>query len=222
MMPAPDPSRVRVADERGFTLVELLIASLVTVIVLSGAVALTSQVQNAYRRQMEEAAAVQEGRNALDWIGKYVRGAGNNPYLRTTTDCPASGTVVSAIRIDPDGDGVDDDIRLMTDSSPADGVIGGTAGACTQANEDVTIRLDPDQNIITVTDNNLGTLISRTDSVVSSLSFAYYDASHVVTGDELQAVYVRIQLTVRTRTLDPATGAPVSRTLESEVRVRSR
>jgi prepilin-type N-terminal cleavage/methylation domain-containing protein len=211
------------ADQRGFTLVELLIASLVTVIVLGGAVALTSQVQNAYRRQMEEAAAVQEGRNALDWIGKYVRGAGNNPYLRTTTDCPSAGTVVSAIRIDPDDDGVDDDIRLMTDSSPADGIIGGPdSTSCTQANEDVTIRLDTDENLITVTDNNLGTLISRTDSVVSSLSFAYYDTTHAVTTDELQAVYVKIQLTVRTRTLDPSTGAPVSRALESEVRVRSR
>jgi Tfp pilus assembly protein PilW len=209
--------------ERGFTLVELLVATTITIIVLGSAVAMTSQVQNSYRRQMEQMAAIQEGRNALDWIGKYIRGAGNNPYHLTTTPCPASGTTFEAVRIDPDGDGVDSDIRLQTDSNPADGVVGGSAtGTCTQANEDVTISYDSANRMITVSDNNLGTLISRTDNVIDSLRFVYRDTNHVVTATETSAVYVETQLVVRTRTLDPSTNAPVTRTLNSEVRVRSR
>ncbi len=66
--------------ERGFTLVELLVATVVSMLVLGGAVALTSQVQTGYRRQVEAAAAEQEGRYALEWIGKLLRGAGNNPF----------------------------------------------------------------------------------------------------------------------------------------------
>jgi len=47
-------------DNRGFTLMELLVASVVTTVVLGGAVALTSQIQNGYRRQLEDSAAEQE------------------------------------------------------------------------------------------------------------------------------------------------------------------
>ena len=60
-------------SERGFTLVELLVGTVVSMIVLGGAVAMTSQVQTGYRRQIEAAAAEQEGRYALEWIGKLIR-----------------------------------------------------------------------------------------------------------------------------------------------------
>ena len=68
------------ADQRGFTFAELLVASIVTMLVLGGAVALTSQVQVSYRRQIEDAAAEQEGRYALEWVSRLIRSAGNNPY----------------------------------------------------------------------------------------------------------------------------------------------
>ena len=76
--------------ERGFTLVELLVATMVSMVVLGGAVALTSQVQAGYRRQVESAAAEQEGRYALEWIGKLLRTAGNNPFTALQTNCPGA------------------------------------------------------------------------------------------------------------------------------------
>ena len=210
-------------NDRGFTLVELLIASMVTMVVLGGAVALTSQVQEGYRRQIESSAAEQEGRYALDWVSRLIRASGNNPYNVATTDCPTAGTPFAAIVFDPDGDGADDDIRLQTDSNPPDGLLGGPSGTCTQANEDVTVSLDHGANSITFLDNNLGgTATIRTDAVIEDLRFIYRDAARAVTANPLNVVYVETQVTIRTRTLNAITGDPVTRVLSQEVRIRGR
>lgn len=211
------------AGERGFTLIELLVATVVSMLVLGGAVALTSQVQNGYRRQIEASAGEQEGRYALEWIGKLIRGADNNPFSVVSTNCPAPATAYAAIRFDPNGDSVDNDIRLQTDSNPPDGQVGGATGLCNQANEDVTISRDAANNAILFFDNNLGVPASiRTDAVIQDLRFVYRDAARAVTTVPANVRYVEIRITVRSRTLDPATGAPVTRLLSSEIRVRSR
>jgi len=210
-------------DERGFTLVELLVASMVTMVVLGGAVALTSQVQQGYRRQIEQSAAEQEGRYALDWVSRLIRASGNNPYNVVTSDCPSTGTPFAAIVFDPDGDDTDDDIRLQTDANPPDGLLGGPAGACTQANEDVTVSLDHGANSITFLDNNLGGVATiRTDAVIEDLRFIYRDAARNVTTNPLNVIYVETQVTIRTRTINAAAGTPVTRVLSQEVRIRGR
>lgn len=215
--------RQPLGSDRGFTLVELLVASLVTMVVLGGAVALTSQVQQGYRRQIESSAAEQEGRYALDWVSRLIRASGNNPYNLATTDCPALATPYAAIVFDPNNDAVDNDIRLQTDSNPPDGLLGGVDGACTQANEDVTVSFDPATNSITFLDNNLGgTATIRTDAVIDGLNFIYRDAARAVTTNPLNVVYVETQVTVRTRTINAVTGAPVTRVLSQEVRIRGR
>lgn len=217
-------------DDRGFTLIELLVATVVSMLVVGGAVAMTSQVQTGYRRQIESAAGEQEARYALEWIGKLIRGADNVPFPITTTDCPSAGTVYQAIRFDPDGDTIDDDIRLQTDSNPPDGRVGGTLGLCDQANEDVTISLDTVNSAILFRDNNDDAATLRTDSVIQDLRFIYRDSARNVdfpagSGTPITPAnvrYVEIQITIRTRTMDPNTGAPTTRTLSSEVRLRSR
>jgi prepilin-type N-terminal cleavage/methylation domain-containing protein len=209
--------------ERGFTLIELLVATVVSMLVLGGAVALTSQLQSGYRRQIEAATGEQEARYALEWIGKLIRGADNNPFNVANTNCPAAATVYAAIRFDPDADGIDNDIRVQTDSNPPDGQVGGSLALCNQANEDVTISLDAANNVIVFLDNNLGGGATiRTDAVIQDLRFVYRDAARAVTAIPANVRYVEIQITIRTRTMDPATGAPVTRTLNSEIRVRSR
>ena len=109
---------------------ELLVATVVSMMVLGGAVALTSQVQTGYRRQVEAAAAEQEGRYALEWIGKLLRGAGNNPFSMDDQRLPGGRPPtfdVKPFRFDPNIDGDDNDIRIQTDSNPPDGNIGGVA-----------------------------------------------------------------------------------------------
>jgi hypothetical protein len=211
------------ANERGFTLAELLVSTAVSMLVLGGAVALTSQVQNGYRRQMEDSTAIQEARYALDWLGRLIRGAGNNPYSVVVTDCPAALTPVEAIRLDPNGDGVDNDIRIQADNNPTDGVFGGVAGTCDQPNEDVTISFDAANSVIVFLDNNLGgDATVRTDQVIADLQFIYRNPERNITADGADVAYVEVQITVRTRTPDPSTGVPLTRTLSQEFRVRGR
>lgn len=218
--------------ERGFTLVELLVATVVSMLVLGGAVTLTSQIQNGYRRQVEAAAAEQEGRYALEWIGKLLRGAGNNPFSVDETNCPGGPAPLDfvPIRFDPDADDIDNDIRLQSDANPPDGFVGGVGGAggpCDQANEDVTISYDPGNRAIVFFDNNLAPEASiRTDAVIEDLRFIFRNRDHSTTDAsgnpiaEANVRYVETRITVRTRTIDPNTGQPVTRVVSSEVRVR--
>jgi len=220
--------------ERGFTLAELLVASFISMMVLGGAVVLTSQVQSSYRGQMEDSAAEQEGRYALEWIGRLIRSAGNNPYNRATSPCPLADTPFAGLIIDPDDNDNHNDIRIQTDSNPPDNILGGAVtGTCTQGLEDVTIEFDPLTNAITFLDNNLGGGATiRTDAVIDNLQFIYRDSTHtqitaLATLPEKVAAaasanYVEIQLTVRTRSINASTGLPATRTLTQEVRIRGR
>ena len=215
-------------NDRGFTLAEVMVATMITTLVLGGAVMLTSRVQESFKRQIEDSAGEQEGRYALDWVSRLIRGAGNNPFSLPIAEgdlaaCPiaAGGTPYSWVIMDPDADGINDDIRLQTDSNPPDGILGGAA--CDQKNEDVTVSFDPETSSITFRDNNLddGAEV-RTDAVIDNLLFVFKDAEHKSTTEPLNVVYVETQITVRTRTLNPLTGLPETRLLTQEVRLRGR
>jgi type II secretory pathway pseudopilin PulG len=221
-------------NNRGFTLIELLVAATTMVVVLGAAVALTQQIQNGYRRQLEDSAAEQEGRYALDWIGRYLRSASNNPYAKVTTNCPSMNTTFRGIVFDPDNDNLDDDVRIMTDANPPDGLIGGVgpgAGTanCPQANEDITISHDAVNNTVVFLDNNTGGAVStRTDTVIEDLEFIFRDsARNIIDTDDVASnpnnvIWVETRIRIRTRTIDVASGNPMSRWITSEVRVRSR
>jgi len=217
--------------QRGFTLAELLVASTITMLVLGGAVALTSQVQIGYRRQVEDSAAEQEGRYALDWVSRLLRSAGNNPYSISSTivgECPPGPdpppSALIGIIFDPNGDTINNDVRIQTDSNPPDGVLGGnTAAGCNQPNEDVTVSFDQGTNSITFRDNNIGgTATVRTDAVIEDLKFVFRNAARQETAINANVVYVETQVTIRTRTIDVATGVPMTRVLKQEVRIRGR
>jgi len=217
-------------NERGFTLVELLVASLITTAVLGGAVMLTSQVQQSYRYQIEDAAAEQEGRYALDWISRMIRAAGNNPYaIGADAVCPSDPTEFVGIIFRPDGE---KSIRLQADANPPDGLLGGNVvDGCGQANEDVTVTFDEGARTITFRDNNLnpapGSATVRTDAVIDNLEFVYRNSAHAdldSSDPDVQAsvTYVETRVTIRRRSLDASTGFPRTRVLSQEVRVRGR
>ena len=214
------------ADERGFTIAELLVSTVVSLLVVGGAVTLTSQVQNGYRRQMEEVAAEQEARYALDWLSRLIRSAGSNPYAITESACPAANTPFTGIVVDPNNDNVHNDIRLQADSNPPDELLGGASGHCTQSNEDVTVSYDAGTRSITFLDNNLGGGASiRTEPVVTGLQFIYRDGDHdVLTTNPIdpdEVMYVEIRITVQPRAIGNQTGT-MTRVLSQEVRIKGR
>ncbi len=213
-----------IRDQRGFTLAELMVATLITTLVLGSAVAMTSAVQQSFRKQIEDSAGEQEGRYALDWVSRLIRSAGNNPFglvAPATGNCPVAGTQYSWVVMDPDADGINNDIRLQTDSNPPDGILGGTA--CDQANEDVTVSYDPMTSSITFLDNNIGGGATvRTDAVIDNLLFVFKDVNHDPTLNAANVVYIETQITIRTRTLNPITMLPETRLLTQEVRLRGR
>jgi Tfp pilus assembly protein PilW len=215
-------NRALAGAERGFSLVELLLAMVVTMLVVGGATMLAGQMQGAYRAQMESASAQQDARFAIEQVERYLRAAGNNPYRLGTTPCPTTGTAVVAIRFDPDGDGVDDDIRLQMDANPTNGLVGGSVGNCNEANEDVTIFHDAANRAIAVTDQNAGTTRPLTDGVVTNLRFVYRNPLRAITTMAANVAFIETQVTVETRTDDLSQARPMTYTLTSEVRVRSR
>ena len=211
-------------DARGFTLVEFMIACLITTAVLGGTVMLASQLQQGYATQLDDVLVEQEVRYALDWITRLLRSAGSNPYSVNTSPCPEVGTPFQPIRLDPDGDGMDDDIRIQADISPPNGILGGNvAGTCNEEGEDVTIAHDSDASTITLQDNNIDDAPeARTEPIITELEFTYLDASRNVTDDVDLIAFVQVQVTGRSKTYNTILGENPETTLNTEVHIRIR
>jgi hypothetical protein len=211
-------------DARGFTLVEFMIACLITTAVLGGTVMLASQLQQGYSTQLDEVLVEQEVRYALDWITRILRSAGSNPYSLNTSPCPVVGTPFQAIRLDPDGDGMDNDIRIQADISPPNGILGGNvAGTCTEEGEDVTIAHDEDALTITLQDNNIDDAPeAMTEPIITALEFTYLDSARNVTADVDLIAFVRVQVTGRSKTYNTSLGEYPETTLNTEVHLRTR
>ena len=187
----------------GFTLIEFLIAMAITTVVLGATVALAASIQQAYTADLDDVAVEQEVRYALDWVARYVRSAGSNPY---------SCAVFQPIWLDPNGNGADDDVRVQADINPPD-------GDCTDSGEDVTIALDPVARVITL-DTGAGA-VAMTDPIITNLQFTYLNDAHNPTAAESQIAYVLIAVTGRSKGRDNNTGF-TQFTLSSEVRIRVR
>jgi hypothetical protein len=211
-------------DARGFTLIEFMIACLITTAVLGGTVMLASQLQQGYATQLDDVLVEQEVRYALDWITRILRSAGSNPYNVATSPCPTAGTDFAAIRIDPDGDGTDDDIRIQADISPPNGILGGDSGGnCIEEGEDVTIAHDADALTITREDNNIDAAPeAMTEPIISELIFTYLDASRNVTTNPDAVTYVQVQVTGRSKTYNTILGEYPETTLTTDVHIRTR
>jgi len=222
-MQQTNPSRT-LCDARGFTLVEFMIAALITTAVLGGTVVLATQLQQGYSTQLDDVLVEQEARFALDWITRILRSAGSNPYSVSTSPCPTVGTPFQAIRIDPDGDGMDDDIRIQADISPPNGILGGdVAGTCTEEGEDVTIAHDADALTITLEDNNTDDAPqAMTEPIIPELEFTYLNSARNVTTDPDLIAYVQVQVTGGSKTYNTILGEYPETTLTTEVHVRTR
>ena len=222
----PVPTRPDAAGQAGFSMIELLIAMLITTVVLGGAVSVVAGAQNTYRHQLDDVTVEQEGRFALDFIRGIIEPAGSNAYAVTVTQCPSANTLVQGIRMNPDGVNGNDDIRIMADVGIPDGLIVGAAGCTTansQANEDVTIARSGGASAGAITRYDRGTdagPVAWTDTVFTSLLFEYFDGNMVTTASAGSIRVVRVTLTGQSRKVGD-TGAAATFTLTTDVRLRA-
>lgn len=216
-------------------MVELLVSMAVSSLILGGAVFVTTQVQQGYGQQLDTAASEQEARYALDWIQRLLRQAGSDPYnVRTQAESPClpSGLLPSVngfppVMRDPNGNGINDDIRIFSDANPPNGAVGGPGPVptgCTEAGEDMTVSYDAVNRVITLTDNNrpaAGT-VTMTDGVVNSLVFQYMDRNLAPTTSMATLAWVRVTVVTQARIRDPHTGQFATYPLTVDVRLRPR
>ena len=216
----------RVRGEGGFSLIELLVAALITTTVVGSAAMLASRVQVAYSSELGDAAVQQEARFALDWIARTLAAAGSNPYNVATSPCPAAGTVFAAIRLDPDGDGIHDDVRVQADVNPPNGLLvgaGGGGGCDDESGEDITIAHDPVNLVLTRHDRATDPApVAITDRVFTQLQFTYLTVNRVATTTPAAIAYVQVALTGRSRSRNLNTRQFSTFTYQSEVRIRAR
>lgn len=224
--------RSRLGCEAGFSLVELLVAAAVSGLVVGGAVVVTTQIQQGYGQQLDTASSEQEARYALDWIQRLLRQAGSDPYNIRTSLCLPAGMLPSVngfppVQRDPNGDGVDNDIRIFSDTNPPDGMIGGPGPApagCTEPGEDVTVGYDAVNRTITLFDNNqpAAGALTMTDTVVNRVIYQYMDRNRVPTTNMATLAWVRVTVTTQSKIRDPHTNQFTNFNLSVEVRLRPR
>lgn len=213
----------RLRSEGGFTFMELLVASAITMVTLGAAVQVASQVQQGYTRQMAAAAYEEEARFAINWIERALRQAGSNPYGITVSNCPVAGTAFLPLRFDPNANGLDDDVRINADVGLPNALLGGDAGACIEAGEDLTIALDAANQTITRQDSNLDAApVAMTDGVITGLQFTYLDAARAATANPAAVAFVGVAVTAQSPAANAQTGLFDTIVLSSEVRLRSR
>jgi prepilin-type N-terminal cleavage/methylation domain-containing protein len=214
------PSSVR-SSESGFSMVELLIALLVSVVIMSGAAQVMTGAQRTYQHQLDDTTVEQEVRFALSWIRRAIENAGSNPYTVTTTSCVTPGTI-SIIDMNPNGTG-NNAIRIQADVGIPDGLIIGSTGACNQPDEDVTIAHNSAGRTITRYDRGVDASPQAwTDNVITNLRFDYFDANLASTASVFNVRYVRVTVTGLSKKLNPSTGQYTEFTEAADVRLRAR
>ena len=174
--PRPEPT----VD--GFTMIELLISTLVLSIALAILTSILVTAQTGYLEQRQLMEIQTDAVAALDNIGRLVRMAGSNPNNISN---------LVALDPDPDNNNVFDSIHVQADWNPADGVLD-------DAYEDVTFTTSND--VLMIQESNAGSVPYLEG--ISALSFAFLDGAGVVIGNPetnvADIVAIRITLTART------------------------
>ena len=208
-----------VRDERGFTIIELMIAVLVSLTILGSAASVISAVQNTYAHQMDDATVEQEARFAMDFIRRTLEQAGSNPYnISHANTHVCAGTGFQGIRAMGT-----DNIRIQADVGTPDGLlIEDASGTCSQEDEDVTIAFDPLSNTITRRDRAVdASAVPWTDGVFTGLQFQYFTNAMTATTDPESVRVIRVTITGRSRSARPGVAEGTTFRLESDVRLKA-
>jgi prepilin-type N-terminal cleavage/methylation domain-containing protein len=210
--------------QKGFSLVELIIATTVMLILLSIVSTLIARAFSVRQRESRRSDALVSVQAALNVISREVGNSGFGIYSDSLTRVPNNGMVL--------GDSNDTRIHMRSnmwnqgDKDDCDNSVPDTACMTDQPGEDVTYYLDPTSQSIVRYDPNDTPTTSVVVNRVSSLKFHYfhYDPSTGVVTDSATptASTSRVRITVEA-VLERVVGQvnPSSVTYESQVTLRN-
>jgi prepilin-type N-terminal cleavage/methylation domain-containing protein len=211
-------------SQRGFSLIELIIATTVMLILLSIVSTLIARAFSVRQRESRRSDALVSVQAALNVISREVGNSGFGIYSDSLTRVPNNGIVL--------GDSSDTRIHMRSnmwnqgDKDDCDNDIPDTACMTDQAGEDVTYYLDPTSQSIVRYDPNDTPTTSVVVNRVSSLKFWYYNydpSTGVVTESATPTASTsRVRITVEA-VLERVVGQvnPSSVTYESQVTLRN-
>jgi prepilin-type N-terminal cleavage/methylation domain-containing protein len=105
---------MKTSESRGFSLIEMLMVTVILGIVMGLVTQILGSIQLTYREQQQIITAQDNARATLDFMTRLIRMAGNNPNNIAN---------LQAIHPDPDGNNQLDSIRVRADWNPADGAL---------------------------------------------------------------------------------------------------
>lgn len=182
--------------QAGYSLVELLVSTAVTLVVTGAAGLLATNTERVASVVEREHGALLDAQFTLDWMVRTLEQAGSRAYGPPALACGGAGEEFSALRIDPDGNGVDDDVRVRMDVNPPNGWLGGRPGVCDESGEDVTIGFDREAQVVTRQDVASDTSpVAVSGAIVRDLLFTYRDGEGRVTHRAADVALVEVVLT---------------------------
>lgn len=187
--------------EAGFTLVELLIVTVIVIITMGLTVGTMSSTQRVYVAQRERVETTHQARAASEMIARLTRMSGNNPF----------GIAMTALNADPDGNGAWDSIRIQADWNPADGDV-------TDPYEDMTFTVAGNQLFKEEPADGAPVLFAEN---IQGLAFTYRDTNNNAIANPVASAgaIAFVTITVNTRsTAMVQDGPPVALTTSVAVR----
>ncbi len=193
----------------GFSLIECLMASLITLVIAAAAFDLLAGVQRSAAWQAEMQDTLDNVRSAMDAASRYVRLAANDPF-RTGFD---GITIVS-----------ETEVRLRSDltgsAAPAEPDKGDADGDTEDAAEDVRLRYNAQDQLVEVVPQGGSTQAIAGN--ISDFALRFLDANGNETGSGALIHGIVITITGNGAASDPFTGKPIRIQIEGYVRVATR
>jgi len=197
------------ANDLGFVLIEFLVASALSLIVLTGIYSVLTEIQRWTSYQREAQDVIYNARSALETVERILRQAANNPYNISMTGVLVGSSTNVHIQSDITGS-----------LGPGEPDKGDPDGDIEDSGEDITIRYNPAARTLELISG--GGSAQPFANYITGFSLQYYDASGAITsvGDDVR--YISVDISAATTLLHPQTRSAFGIRLSSGVPISNR